>query len=155
FFETLQFISSKMAYATAEGNLFFKTTDGGTTWSNVTIPDSALLGDYVGALYFQNSQTGWIGGGDWGVLSTNKGGRNWFNLCNYYGDCFAFDGFLSSFLFLSPTIGQILNDGMVTTEVLLGPDGYNEVAGSYDAPYPLSAMQFPSAQVGYACGAYG
>ena len=66
---------------------FFKTTDGGKTWNNVTLP--YYPGESMGAysMNFSNDSTGVIVGGDYlepdirmnVSFYTTDGGHSWFN----------------------------------------------------------------------------
>ena len=58
--------------------LLFKTTDGGTTWIQISIPDQLLpFMHFVDGMYFANSDSLWLVGDQGGILATVNGGNNW------------------------------------------------------------------------------
>lgn len=71
----LTFISETTGFAISQG-FVVKTTDGGTTWTSITLPVNATLKK----IQFADTNTGYIIGGDnnFGVLlKTTDGGQSW------------------------------------------------------------------------------
>lgn len=74
-YSDLTFLNETTGYAITQG-FIVKTTDGGSTWTSITLPISTPLKK----IQFTDSQTGYIIGGDntFGVLlKTIDGGQNW------------------------------------------------------------------------------
>lgn len=74
-YSDLTFINETTGFAITKG-FIVKTTDGGSTWTSITLPISTP----VKKIQFTDSQTGYIIGGDnkFGVLlKTTDGGQNW------------------------------------------------------------------------------
>ena len=83
--EDVFFVDNETGWVIKSSNLsdnLYKTTDGGMTWINLSMPSFG----YPRCIGFANSQTGWIGTylGNWpsylpGILKTTNGGLHWVN----------------------------------------------------------------------------
>lgn len=60
-FSDVHFVTPAVAYAVGSSGLMVKTTDGGTTWTRIVTPLTALNRN-INALHFINRDTGYIGG---------------------------------------------------------------------------------------------
>jgi photosystem II stability/assembly factor-like uncharacterized protein len=70
---TLYFLNNQQGFATfRNSNDLLRTTDGGTTWTTVTLPRPASYFD----IQFINASLGYICGGPY-VLKTTNGGQTW------------------------------------------------------------------------------
>lgn len=69
------FVDSQTGWIGGNSRIFNKTTNGGLTWENCTLPPGA--GGGVGSgIFFINSQTGWHSNGRY-IFKTINGGSNW------------------------------------------------------------------------------
>ena len=85
------FTDATNGFVCGSGKAFFKTTDGGTNWQPVTIPDG---GSYVN-LQFLNTQNGFMASSE-GILRTIDGGNTWQ---------LAINGSQIDVFFINPAIG--------------------------------------------------
>jgi hypothetical protein len=70
---TIDFINQNLGFCGGYIG-FFKTTNGGYTWNNVTLPVYMVPTD----IFFINNQTGWvIGYGEGAILKTTDAGQSW------------------------------------------------------------------------------
>jgi photosystem II stability/assembly factor-like uncharacterized protein len=77
------FINRRLGWALAwgltqsyYGTYILKTTNGGTTWDTTTFP---IPDTYIRTIYFNDSLTGYMGGGPAILLKTTNAGVNWFS----------------------------------------------------------------------------
>jgi photosystem II stability/assembly factor-like uncharacterized protein len=68
------------------GDGVYKTTDGGTTWTRVGLPNSEHLGNIIidprnsDVVYVASQGPLWSAGGDRGLFKTTDGGKSWTEL---------------------------------------------------------------------------
>jgi len=70
----IQFVDQNTGYGCGASGTIMKTTNGGATWSNLTIGTTKALS----ALFFLNANTGWVGvRDDFYIRKTTDGGLTW------------------------------------------------------------------------------
>jgi len=69
----ITFPSATIGYMVGGGGLIFKSTDGGTTWTQQTSNTSSTL--Y--SVFFKSTTEGWAAGAGGTIVSTTDGGANW------------------------------------------------------------------------------
>jgi len=74
FLTHIHFPSDAIGYAIGEFGTVLKTTNAGKTWVNLQSTDEDF---YPLALYFLDTQMGWIAGLDGVIFITRDGGQNW------------------------------------------------------------------------------
>jgi photosystem II stability/assembly factor-like uncharacterized protein len=78
-FTNMKFINEKEGWVVGgcvkKKCLIFKTTDGGTSWIDISISDSTLL--KIEAVEFVTRKTGFVVGGPGFIFRTDDGGVNW------------------------------------------------------------------------------
>ena len=67
----VRFVSARVGHAVGNEGTLILTRDGGATWS--VVPTGAKAG--LGAVFFLEEQTGWIGGSNGSILATATGGQ--------------------------------------------------------------------------------
>lgn len=68
----VHFVNTQVGWAVGSNGTVLKSTDGGQSWVQQTVNNSAL---FIGC-FFIDQNTGWIGG-DLGVYKTTDGGATW------------------------------------------------------------------------------
>ncbi len=106
------FIDADKAFAVGSKGTIIKTTDGGNNWTPVNSPVNDVE---FNAVYFINSTTGFIVGGNYvmfdtltsqrTILKTTDGGANWNVILNEPG------GWLTAIDFIDQNTGYIAGDG--------------------------------------------
>jgi photosystem II stability/assembly factor-like uncharacterized protein len=120
----------------------YVTSDGGSTWTNQSIP---LSTGTLGAVTFVDANTGWAVGGDGIILHTTNGGALW----SQQGSGVTSD--LETVQFVSPTTGWIVGSILHTTD-----GGQNWASQSADpACTDLRDLHFVDMDHGWAVGAHG
>ncbi len=120
-------VDSVNIFACGVYGLLLKTTNGGNTWTNYP----GITRDLV-AIYFVNTNTGWIGGSGQIILKTTNSGINWINqrggsLPGGITDIQFVDEFfgVASTAVIGAADGQILvtgNGGITWNVMISGPD---------------------------------
>lgn len=123
----LEFINQNIGFCVGQDLYFpqlWKTTDGGNTWSIITI--DGVNAHNLGTLYFLDSLHGWAAG-DW-LYKTVDGGDSWTMLAGPFFDEF------SDIQFSTPDIGwytgffginKTTNGGSTWIQQTTGGDGWH------------------------------
>jgi photosystem II stability/assembly factor-like uncharacterized protein len=72
----ISFPNAQTGYICGYGNMFYKTTNGGTSWANLSFPGTASNFD---AVYFFTGQSGLLASTNDTIYKTSNGGVNWYN----------------------------------------------------------------------------
>ncbi len=84
---SVTFVNQQTAWAGASGGTLVKTTDAGSTWQVVTLPERI----FADALFFVDEEYGWTGGqgynGSASLFATTNAGATWaIQLADSFGD---------------------------------------------------------------------
>lgn len=71
-YDDIYFINSTTGWIVGEGGVVAKTTDGGSTWTQV-----GNVTGYYDRIFFKDEDNGWIAGGYNGIYTTQDGGNSW------------------------------------------------------------------------------
>ncbi|MBI4646904.1 MAG: T9SS type A sorting domain-containing protein [Bacteroidia bacterium] len=145
----ITFINSSTGFAIGNNdNLLIKSTDGGNTWSEVTLPTTENTND----IFFIDQNTGFIGCNNGVILKTNNGGTSWTQVVNNDSDNY-------SILTIEFATDQIGFAGTLNGKILKTTDAgqtWNENYNMTDSPYiffcNVNAIDFPTDNTGYAGG---
>jgi hypothetical protein len=122
----------------------WKTTDGGSTWSQVAF--TLEPEDQISNLFFVDANTGWLCGLNGTVYHTGDGGTSWetqYNLGGGAGKAFA------SIKFLDENTGYVCGaNGRIRKTINGGTDWTDDFNG-YTDHYDIC---FPVENIGYAVG---
>ncbi|CAG5083774.1 YCF48-related protein [Parvicella tangerina] len=120
-------------------NGIWKTTDGGTSWSQVyTDP-----GVYLRAIHFPTSSVGYAVGEYKTLLKTVDGGTTWQDISNTIN----LTDDLNDVQFLSATTGYVVSDGGIYRTTSGGSHW-----GYFPTAKPVNAIHMNTTNNGYACG---
>jgi photosystem II stability/assembly factor-like uncharacterized protein len=72
---SVYFIGNMKGWCVGSGKTVIRTTDGGATWSTVTLMGSGSF-DLIG-VYFFDDQLGWASGTNGAIIRTTNGGTTW------------------------------------------------------------------------------
>ena len=72
-FRALDFSDALIGWAAGDNGIIFKTSNGGESWSALSVPGNFNFRD----VDFADAQTGWACGVNGTILKTTKGGANW------------------------------------------------------------------------------
>ena len=121
-------------------NAILMTTDGGSLWNNVFIPDCALYD-----LYFTNSKTGFASGSS-KIYKTNDGGYNWQMLTSFSS------GFMNS---ITSKNNYVWSCGSYGKIMYSSNNGANWKFQNSKTNQTLSSIFFLDTNIGYVCGNSG
>lgn len=124
------------------GTRFFKTTDGGLTWTQYTTNDGY---SYYDSYYF-NSNTGFLVGDQGRIIKTTNGGMNWTVCTVYYTD----------FLYTVDFINQ--NTGFAAGQngkIFITTDGGGFWDPIFISGSDIRSLKFLNQTTGYAVGNAG
>ncbi len=119
-------------------NVLLKTTDGGSTFTNIfaNVPPTGNGYNDLLCIYFVNQQTGWIGGSNLdkhNIYKTTNAGTNWVyqpnpvSLNNYYVQ-------INDMIFFSPDSGWAVHGTPVTGQIMFTADGGNNWVTEQQTP---------------------
>jgi photosystem II stability/assembly factor-like uncharacterized protein len=114
------------------------TTDAGETWERTIVTTSS-----INAIYFHDSQHGWIVGND--TFRTTDGGQTWVKVNSY--------GSLYDVYFLDTMRGWACGNGAVAYWTTNGGVNWNPVGPI--GGYTLSGIHFVDENTGWTCGIGG
>jgi photosystem II stability/assembly factor-like uncharacterized protein len=126
----------------------FKTTNGGNTWTKLTIPQAGLLN----SVYFTSSTTGYVVGDIGIILKTTDGGNTWTSQTYGTGNTFY------SVHFVNSNTGYAVGYGGPTSpEVILKTSDSGGTWNLKSLVYPgvLRSVIFTDANTGFAVGDRG
>jgi photosystem II stability/assembly factor-like uncharacterized protein len=150
------FVSDQNGFAVGDRGTLLKTVNGGTSWNQVTLPNS-VKNRQLNSITFTNSQTGYIAGGYPAndsiqtILKTIDGGTTWSVQLD------AVKSMLNDICFINPDTGYAVgDDGTVLHTVNAGNSWEKEniPEGINDSRH-LWAVSFHDRYFGAAVGAYG
>ncbi len=118
-------------------NFVFKTTDGGTNWTQIPVNDT-LLG---GRIQFVNENTGWIESSG-KLYKTTDGGYNWeFQASTHYDFCF-----------INENVGWYINSNQINKTTDGGQTWSPQNSGTNNTLYTIN---FVDQNNGWVCGDSG
>lgn len=146
-FYATAFTNALNGVAVGDNGLIARTTDGGATWSLVSVPVYA----YWRAVWFMDTQTGYITGGLSGttgnILKTTDGGATWKDISPSSSP--ASDEVIYSIFFTNTTIGYATNyDGYILKTI----DGGASWTAQFVSGNHLWGLYFTDANTGYCVG---
>ena len=141
--EKIQFINGNTGWTIGAKNVY-KTTNGGSSWFVVHTFDYT---DCT-ALFFLDSNVGWISGIQGDIYKTTDGGQNWVSQRPDFGD-HLYDAY-----FYDNQHGWIAGDAISDPEglIMLTTDGGTNWNYSLVNPNPLNSVYFINANEGFAVG---
>ena len=150
---SVKFIDQTIGFIVGSNGTILKTFNSGINWTNIGITNMMLLN-----MYFLNSDTGWVVGGNSGtvpigskgiILKTFNGGINWILDST-------FNKTVSSIFFIDKDTGyysaQNSSDPAVIFKTTNGGYNWNNVYTSNGFNYYFDKLQFTSAKTGYING---
>ncbi|MCG9880591.1 MAG: YCF48-related protein [Bacteroidia bacterium] len=137
------FTSATHGWAVGDLGRIFKTSNGGTTWTEQTSGTTQTLN----SVFFTSATQGWAVGNSGTILTTGNGGTTW--TAQTSGTTQA----LTSVYFTSANQGCVVGFGgaILTT----GNGGTTWTARTSGTSYDLNSVYFTSATQGWAVGGYG
>lgn len=141
------FITTQTGFVSSRGNAgVFKTTDGGATWAQQTLPITSTS-TIIYSTEFWDEQTGYVAtsGGD--LLKTTDGGANWVALPDPHGTSAIYDIELFS-------VADLIATGS-SGKTYRSTDGGTTWTNLNPTTSTIYACDFPSAQFGYLVGSSG
>jgi len=123
---------------------FFRTTDGGTTWSATSLPQNngGLM-----AIYFPDQLTGYTAGPDTNTYKTTNGGANW-NQMPYIGF------HINSIYYINTTTGWMAGQTFSNYSIYKTTNGGNNWS-FYTLSGYLNSIRFVNDQTGWVCNSGG
>ncbi len=125
----------------AESDMIYKTTDGGTSWSRVDADNILSNGDYF-CINFVNGQVGFVSGG--GLFKTTNGGANWTPVPAAFG--------FGQIQFLNDNIGFARNTGNYNNRIYKTVDGGNTWNVTIELQENITSFHFVDQSNGYFVG---
>jgi len=126
------------------GNAILKTTDGGITWTNQTLPSPI---NTLSSVYFINSNKGFAIGVSGCMLQTNDGGTNWMS--KNYGNTSG----LNAVIFPNSNTGYAVGNSGTILKTTDGGNSWNTLANTLTNHY--NAVFFLAADTGFVVGYNG
>lgn len=154
--KAIYFTNATTGYVGCEWGRIYKTTNGGSSWTQQTTGLEGLSGDYqLVGMYFTDANSGVVVGGnsqtgDGVILRTVNGGTTWSSQ-------FLANNYMGSVDFLNSTTGFISGGSIAsnTSTILKTTDG----GATWNVQSSSSSRQvgaaFPSQNAGYTCGLDG
>ncbi len=148
--QDIHFIDKKLGFIVGYMGTFLKTEDGGKSWEyqNLWEKYQREKYQYFYSVYFTDSDTGWIVGGDYYgfILKTTDGGQNWIE------EDYEIYGHLYKIRFSDNTNGWIVGqDGMIFKTI----DGGESWISQREEKYIFRSIYFVDENTGWAVGEKG
>lgn len=141
------FVDTQTGYIGTRGNTgIFKTTDGGATWAQQTLPITSTTAIWY-STQFWDAQTGYIASGSGDLLKTTDGGSTWTALPDPHGTTAIYDIQLFS-------ASDIIATGS-GGKTYRSTDGGATWVNLNPTTSTIYACDFPSSQFGYIVGTSG
>lgn len=122
----------------------YKTTDGGSTWSSLSLPGTA-----ANSIYFLDNSTGFISGYE-AIYKTTNGGNNWSTISTGEGIYFLDYYFINSLTGIAVAYDDIANQTIWRTT-----NGGETWSNVYDEEnYYINSVWFTDESTGFAAGYY-
>ncbi|MFI5144829.1 MAG: T9SS type A sorting domain-containing protein, partial [Ignavibacteria bacterium] len=135
---TSVFFSDTLNGYTQGSGYFYKTTNSGISWTQITSTGIS------NSIYFINNLTGWSSGNSF-VYKTTNGGSNWSSI--------SVSGTLYSVWFVNDQLGWVCGSGGEIYGTING--GTNWTLQSSGSTTNLFSLSFINSQTGWAVGAFG
>jgi photosystem II stability/assembly factor-like uncharacterized protein len=123
---------------------FFRTTDGGTTWSNTNLSQN---NGGLNTLYFPDQLTGYAAGPDTNTYKTTNGGANWYPM-PYFGF------HIYSIYFINSTTGWMAGETFSNYSIYKTTNGASNWL-SYTLIGYQNSIRFVNYQTGWVCNSNG
>ncbi len=140
----LIFVDANNGFGVSDNISFFKTTNAGTTWTNVSLSSFFTSAPY--ALHFPSLTTGYIVG-EKAIIKTTNGGTNWTVKKNNFSQD------LYSTFFVDNNTGFVAGDGGLISKTTDG--GTTWTTQTTNTTSGIWSVQFFNANVGVASGVAG
>jgi len=140
---SVYFTSELNGYVVGATGAISHTTDGGTTWTKITLDPSQIY--YC--VYFTSATTGYIGGSSGVMLKTIDGGTSWNPLT--IGSTIT----IRSICFTSPTVGYAAGTAGTILKTTDGGTSWTKLSTGVSAT--LYSICFPTQSTGFATGLAG
>ena len=133
------FIDENLGFAVGDSGTILRTTDGGTTWNHLISGTNNILM----SVYFQDANTGYAAGMAETILKTTNAGLSWSVISS------GTYPWLYSLHFPQPGTGYAVGaEGAIIKTTNAGATWSRQSSGIFT----LTAVYFPSVNIGYAVG---